>query len=95
LVATTATVFNGCDKDKDDENVIKISPSADDQSAVQAALINVTNGQIIELQAGTFNFISTLSVDAKTNFTLRGVGQDETILNFANQTAGAEGIIAK
>lgn len=94
LVATTATVFNGCDKDKDDENVIKISPSADDQSAVQAALINVTNGQIIELQAGTFNFISTLSVDAKTNFTLRGVGQDETILNFANQTAGAEGIIA-
>lgn len=83
----------GCDKDKDD-NVIKISASITAEAELQTALINATDKQIIELQAGTFNFTNTLSIDGKTNLTLRGVGRDQTILNFGTQTTGAEGIYA-
>lgn len=95
LCTTLVCCTIACKKDTDDDdNIVRISPSSNDQASVQTALINATNGQIIELQAGTFHFTATLSVDAKTNFTLRGVGRDQTILDFSNQTAGAEGIIA-
>ena len=49
-------------------------------------------GVRIELPAGTIKLSNTLSLDAKNNITIRGAGQDKTILSFKNQRQGAEGL---
>ena len=42
--------------------------------------------------AGTFKFANELSVSSD-NATIQGAGMDQTILDFTNQGAGAEGIL--
>lgn len=46
----------------------------------------------IELPAGHFLFSQSLSLDNKTNLTIKGQGMDKTVLSFKGQTSGAEGI---
>jgi len=50
------------------------------------------NNSLIQLEEGTINLQKTLPLDGKKNIIIRGKGIDRTILNFANQTSGAEGI---
>ncbi len=69
----------------------KIHPGENSQEEIQEALILAEDGDIIELASGTFVIKSTLSLDVD-NVTLRGAGIDKTILSFATQDAGSEGI---
>lgn len=69
-----------------------VSPSADDQTAVQEAFIDIVEGQTLCLSAGTFTFTRQLSLDAN-GVTVRGEGGDATILDFSAQISGANGII--
>lgn len=62
------------------------------EKAFQTQFILVENGGTIELPAGTFYLSNTLWLDGKQNVTIRGAGQDKTILSFKNQRQGAEGI---
>lgn len=95
VVIANLMFFTNCKDDDDgDDNVIKISPSATAEAELQTALINAVDGQVIELQAGTFNLTNTISIADKKNLVLRGKGRDQSILNFDGQTAGAEGIYA-
>jgi parallel beta-helix repeat protein len=64
----------------------------DVEKRLQTALILAEDGAVIELPAGTVYLTNTLSLDAKKNITLRGQGQDRTVLSFRNQTQGAEGL---
>ena len=64
----------------------------DIEKRLQTELILAEDGAVIELPAGQIALSGTLSLDAKKNITLRGQGQDKTILSFKNQTQGAEGI---
>lgn len=82
-----------CKKDKDDK-IIRITAEGDVQSNLQSAFITAEDGYTIELAAGTYNFTNTLSIDGKSNFTVRGAGKDQTFLSFDGQTTGAEGVIA-
>ena len=50
------------------------------------------DSSVIELPAGHFLLSQSLSIDGKTNLTIRGQGMDETVLSFLGQTSGAEGI---
>lgn len=59
---------------------------------MQRQFITVIDGGVIELPEGTFNFKTSLWLDGKNNITIRGKGKDKTILNFAHQISGAEGI---
>lgn len=68
-----------------------VTPGADDQTAVQEALIDVAEGQTICLDAGTFTFTRQLSLDAN-GVTLRGQGGAMTILDFTAQISGANGL---
>jgi parallel beta-helix repeat protein len=71
---------------------VVIAPSADVQEKLQEALITAKAGDTVELAAGTFHLKMGLSLDVD-NVTLKGAGQDKTILSFSGQNAGAEGLI--
>jgi len=50
------------------------------------------DGDVIDLPAQFVALSNTLWIDAKKNITIRGAGQDKTILSFKNQKQGAEGL---
>ncbi len=59
---------------------------------MQTALIEAEPGDVLLFHAGTYSFTNTLSLDV-AGVTLRGEGEAETILSFAGQTDGAEGLL--
>lgn len=75
--------------DTDQGRVIAVEDVSDN---LQLALLDARPGDVIELPAGLFDFDRglTLTVD---NITLRGAGMDQTILSFAGQVSGAEGLL--
>jgi parallel beta-helix repeat protein len=64
----------------------------DFQKTFQRQFIEAGDYSIIELPAGTYQLPASLWLDDKKNVTIRGKGMDKTILNFAGQISGAEGI---
>ena len=97
LLAALVVLALGLSSCKDDPtgdgNVIVIENTASAQADFQTALIEAEEGDVIELEAGTYTFENTISVEGKTGLTIRGAGKDETILNFEGQS-GAEGLKA-
>lgn len=59
---------------------------------IQEAMIKMNDGDTISFGAGTFPISNTLSIIDKSNIVVIGAGKEETILDFTNQTAGAEGL---
>jgi parallel beta-helix repeat protein len=68
----------------------RIEPGPDAPKKVQAALINASPGDVIELGAGRFDCRATLSLDV-SGVTVRGQGPDKTILSFKDQGQGTGG----
>ena len=62
------------------------------EKSIQTQLIIAEDGAVIQLPTGKITLSNTLSLDGKKNVTIRGAGQDKTILSFKNQTQGAEGL---
>ncbi|MBO0951098.1 parallel beta-helix domain-containing protein [Fibrella forsythiae] len=62
------------------------------QKRIQTQLIMADNGSTIDLDAGTFIFTGSLSMEDKKRIIIRGKGVDKTILSFKGQTDGAEGL---
>jgi parallel beta-helix repeat protein len=62
------------------------------QKKFQTQFIEAENGSTIELPAGSFTLDASLWLDGKKDITVKGAGQDKTILSFKNQISGAEGI---
>lgn len=69
-----------------------LSAQDDIQKSFQRHLIEARDSSVIELPAGVFQLRASLWVDDKNHLTIRGAGMDKTILNFADQISGAEGI---
>ncbi len=61
---------------------------------LQEQLISAKPGDVIELPEGKFHFDRTLSLTVD-KVTLRGKGMDKTILSFAGQKEGAQGVLVK
>lgn len=74
------------------ENLISLSPSDNDQDAIQTALIEVSPGGTVELAEGVYALSDGLSLDV-TGVTVIGAGKDKTILSFKGQQAGSEGLL--
>lgn len=70
----------------------RIGPGPNVQTELQEALISAQPGDTIRLDRGRFELTSGLSL-AVDNVTVRGAGQDRTILSFDNQAQGAEGLL--
>jgi parallel beta-helix repeat protein len=68
--------------------------SADIEKHLQEQLITVKPGAVIELPEGKFHFTRTLSLTVD-RVILRGKGMDKTVLSFAGQKEGAQGLLVK
>ncbi len=94
FVACVSLALVGCVKPSENSSapvkVTKIDAGPDAQKQAQTALIEAKAGEVIEFGEGTFEFDSTLSCDA-SDITIRGQGQDKTILSFAKQGQGTGG----
>ncbi len=71
----------------------RIDPGPDAPYRLQEALIAARPGDVIELGSGVFRLSAELSATAD-HLTIRGQGIDETILSFAGQQVGSQGLIA-
>ena len=97
LLTAQTLILSSCNKneddgDKNDYQVITITPGANAAEEAQTALINSISKTIIEFEEGTYSFTNTLSMDDKTEVIIRGAGRDLTILDFSGQISGAEGV---
>jgi parallel beta-helix repeat protein len=59
---------------------------------IQTDLILVEDGDTVHIPEGVFSIDATLSMEGKKRVVIRGAGMDRTILNFAAQSTGAEGL---
>jgi parallel beta-helix repeat protein len=75
-----------------DGRCVELSPSDDDQTALQTALIEAEPGDVIFLHAGTYRLELGLSLTVD-QVTIRGEGEAETVLSFADQIEGAQGLL--
>ena len=66
----------------------QIFAQADFEKKLQTKLILAEDGDVINIEAGTFALTKSLSLDGKKNITIRGKGIDKTVLNFKAQTQG-------
>ncbi|WDI31515.1 right-handed parallel beta-helix repeat-containing protein [Hyphococcus flavus] len=69
-------------------------PPGDDsyQETLMTQLIDAKPGDVIEIPEGRFAFDRSLSLTVD-GVTIRGAGMDKSVLTFANQIAGAEGLL--
>lgn len=64
----------------------------DYQDTLMAALLDAQPGEVIEIPAGVFLIERGLSLTVD-GVTIRGAGMEETVLSFAEQRQGAEGLL--
>jgi parallel beta-helix repeat protein len=86
-------ILTSCGSGGTGSSVIK--PGADAQKQILDALIKAPDGSVIELAEGKFDLTGSLSLEGKKNITFKGQGKDKTVLSFAKQSSGAEGLIVK
>ena len=70
----------------------RVSPGPNAQTELQTALIEAQPGDTVQLARGRFELTQGLSL-AVDRVTIRGQGEARTILSFAGQRRGAEGLL--
>jgi parallel beta-helix repeat protein len=70
----------------------RIRPGPEAEQQLQTALIEARPGDTVQLARGRFELTSGLSLDVD-RVTIRGEGEDRSILAFDNQRRGAEGLL--
>ena len=65
------------------------------EKQLQEKLILADSGSTIQIPEGRFSFTRSLSLNGIPNVTIKGMGMDKTILSFAGQIDGAEGLLIK
>ena len=91
-VPTTAAPVPETTQPADTTTSTTEAPAPFDETTLQELLLDAQPGDVIEIPAGTFSFDRSLSL-AVDGVTIRGAGIDETILSFADQVVGAEGLL--
>lgn len=88
-------LLNACGSSDDPaqtETPVSQAQDAIDADTLQALLIGAEEGGVVELPEGTIELVDGLSLDVGS-VTLRGAGQDKTILDFSGQTGAGEGLL--
>ncbi len=70
----------------------RVAPGPQAQAQIQEAMIRARPGDTIRLARGRFDLTDGLSL-AVDDVTVRGEGQDRTVLSFTHQSEGAEGLL--
>jgi len=88
LAATLAVALAACSEQAPTPQ----EPELSFEERLQQQLIQARPGDVIEIPAGTHAISRGLSLNVD-GVTLRGAGMDQSILSFANQAQGAEGLL--
>ncbi len=72
--------------------IIEVAPGDDATERLQEALIMVPEGGTVRLLAGRYEVTDGLSLDVP-GVTVEGAGMDRTVLSFAGQETGSEGLL--
>ncbi len=64
----------------------------DFQKRIQTEFILAEEGAVISIPPGEYTLPGSLLMDAKKGVTIKGAGREKTILSFAKQETGAEGL---
>ena len=88
LLVLVVTLFSQIGESKS----VIISPSENDHETIQEALILLQPGDSLVLQKGIYKFEDGLSIDVD-NVKVIGAGMDKTVLSFADQLSGAQGLL--
>jgi len=78
----------------DYDNVITLEAGPNLPFDLKAAFLSVKPGTVIELPEGTYHFDDELILNT-SHVTIKGQGMDKTILSFAQQPQGAQGILVQ
>lgn len=84
ICVAVAGLFSGCSQSKPE----------DFAKTLQEKLIAAKPGDVIEIPEGRFPVLRTLSLTVN-GVTLRGKGQDKSVLSFKGQASGAQGVLIK
>ena len=92
LVVVSMSVVMGCAENTEPPTPAATSAEIDFQKQLITQLVTAKPGDVIEIPAGTYAMTRglTLNID---NVTIKGAGMDKTVLNFAQQIQGAEGLL--
>jgi parallel beta-helix repeat protein len=90
VAAASLALLSGCGGPKTDANGFTVDP--DFESKLQLQLLNAKPGDVIAIPAGKYALSKSLSLTVD-GVTVRGAGIDKTILSFAKQSSGAEGML--
>jgi len=93
VLCTLSALVTACGKDASAPPETELQ--AEDQNyeqALQLQLLDAKPGDVITIPEGIFPMTRSLSLTVD-GVTIRGAGQDKTILSFKNQIAGAEGLL--
>ena len=90
--ATVLALAGGCSGSgpKTDAQGFVIDP--DFEKNLQQKLLDAKPGDVVDIPAGKYALSRSLSLTAN-GVTVKGAGMDKTILSFAKQTSGAEGML--
>jgi parallel beta-helix repeat protein len=90
-----ASLFVACSSDNNGgggSGVVNVDPSMS-ESAIASAFSGAAADSTIQMAAGTYHFTNSLNLATKNNITVKGAGMTTTILDFAGQAAGADGVV--
>lgn len=91
LAFVGAGVLAGCGAEPEGRDVTGFDRAY--QDVLMEALLDAQPGDVIEIPAGRYLIERGLSLASVDGVTIRGAGADETILSFAEQRQGAEGLL--
>ena len=91
VLAATAGGLAACGSEPESRDVSGFD--RDYQTTLMEQLLDAAPGAVIEIPAGRFIIERGLSLADVDGVTIRGAGADETILSFAEQRQGAEGLL--
>ena len=91
LCVIAATALGGCHaRQKTDAEGFVVDPGFEQH--LQEQLLDAKPGSVITIPAGKYALTRSLSLTAD-GVTIKGAGMDKTILSFAKQVSGAEGML--
>lgn len=73
-------------------NVVNVDSNMS-ESQIAAAFSGAGANSTIQMAAGTYHFANSLNLSTADNITVKGAGMTTTILDFKNQSAGADGVV--
>jgi parallel beta-helix repeat protein len=87
-----ALLGTACGSSSSSSTTTDVDPTMS-ESAIASIFSGATENSTINMKAGTYHFTNSLNLSTKNNITVKGAGMTSTILDFANQAAGADGLV--